>query len=162
MNNNQDFNNLPNSPIPNSLTNMVPTVPNKPNQNTINNNSQTLEQNQNNLYLNQPNAITNNNQEQNISNNNIINQQQNKFINYNNSPSETSIADLNVEGSYNQLEKPSYANDPQVKQNMAEHKKNTVPISKELKTVIVIALILLIFIIIIPIIFEFINDIRFN
>lgn len=136
MNNNQDFNNLPNSPIPNSLTNMVPTVPNQPNQN--------------NLYLNQPNAITNNNQEQ------------NKFINYNNSPSETSIADLNVEGSYNQLEKPSYTNDPQVKQNMAEHKKNTVPISKELKTVIVIALILLIFIIIMPIIFEFINDIRFN
>lgn len=148
MNNNQDFNNLPNSPIPNNLTNMAPTVPNQPNQN--------------NLYLNQPNALTNNNQEQNVSDNNIINQQQNKFINYNNSPSETSIANLNVEGSYNQLEKPSYANDPQVKQNMAEHKKNTVPISKELKTVIVIALILLIFIIIMPIIFEFINDIRFN
>ena len=76
---------------------------------------------------------------------------------------ESAIEGLNVKGNYNQLEKePDYVNDPQVRENMNPTKKNTVTISKELKTVIIIAIVLLVFIFVIPTIFELINKARFN
>ncbi len=78
---------------------------------------------------------------------------------YNNS----SINDLNVDGAYNRMNvAPDYVNDSKVKENMEAPKKNTVPISKELKTVFIIAAILLVFIIIMPIIFDYINNLRFH
>ena len=162
MNNNQNSN-TPNSPIPNSLTNMQPIMPDQTNNM---NNSQTIMPNQNgnpnntnqtNNINNIPNPIMNTNP--NPINN--IGNQQNKFINYGN-PNETALNDLNVEGTYNKLEKPVYTNEPQVRENIENNKKNTIPVSKELKTVIIIALVLLIFIIFIPMVFEFVNDIRFN
>ena len=57
---------------------------------------------------------------------------------------------------------PDYVNDKQVKDNMEAPKKNTVTVSKELKTVIVIAAILLIFIIVMPFLFDLISNIRFH
>ena len=76
---------------------------------------------------------------------------------------ETSINDLNVDGAYNKMNvAPDYVNDKQIKDNIESHKKNTVPVSKELKTVIIIALILLVFIIIMPMIFDFLNNLRFH
>lgn len=139
MNNNQ------NNPIPNVLPTMPQMTP-------INN--QAPMQNQN---INQMPA-----QNQNNSDVNLINNQNNKFINFDNNQNETSLDNLNVDGSYNQLEKQKYDNDKKAMQNIEGYKKNTVPISKELKTVIIIALILLLFILIMPTIFEFINNIRFN
>lgn len=123
----------------NQIPNVLPTMP----QMTPNNNQVPL-QNQNN------------------SDTNLINNQNNRFINFDNNQNEQSLDNLNVDGSYNQLETSKYSNDPKVIQNINETKKNTVPVSKELKTVIIIALFLLLFIIVMPMIFEFINDIRFN
>ena len=78
---------------------------------------------------------------------------------------EAYINNLNVDGAYNRMEKsevPEYINDPQVRENMDPHKKNTVPITKELKTVIIIAIVLLVFIFIMPEVFDWISNLRFN
>lgn len=139
MNNNQ------NNPIPNVLPTMPQMTP-------INNQAPMQNQNINQMPAQNPNN----------SDVNLINNQNNKFINFDNNQNEQSLDNLNVDGSYNQLETSKYSNDPKVIQNINETKKNTVPISKELKTVIIIALVLLLFIIVMPMIFEFINDIRFN
>ena len=52
---------------------------------------------------------------------------------------------------------PSYVNDEKVQDNIANTKKNTVTINKELKTVIIIAIILFIFIMFLPTISDFIG-----
>lgn len=153
--NNNNYNNNSNTQIPNSLPNLQQGIPN---QNNINNNMQPLMPNQSNLNM-QSN-------DQNLVNNSIggINNQSNQYINYDisNARNETSINDLNVVSDYNQMGRPEYTNDPKVMENINQQKKNTIPVSKELKTVIIIALILLVFIIIIPMVFDFVNDIRFN
>ncbi len=82
-----------------------------------------------------------------------------------NTPSinETTINDLKVDGTYNNINvAPDYVNDQAIKEKMEEPKKNTVPVSKELKTVIIIAVVLLIFIIVMPFLFDVISNIRFN
>lgn len=83
---------------------------------------------------------------------------QSRFINstgYN----ETSITDLNISEDYNNLNKIDYTKDPKVMQNIQqyegnENKKNTIPISKELKMIFMIAIGLFVFILIMPYIFD--------
>ncbi len=125
----------------NNIPNMVPPIPNQNEQN--NNFNQVPNQNFNNVT-------------------GMNNQQQNAYINPNINQNNTMINDLNVEGSYNQLENIPYANEERVIQNINENKKKTVTISKELRTVIILALILLLVILFMPNISEFINDFRFN
>ena len=89
----------------------------------------------------------------------------NQYINPPSNTNETYLNDLNVDGSYNRIQKeeaPSYVNDPKVIENMNQNKKNTIPVTKELKTVVIIALILLVFIFAMPILFDLINNLRFN
>lgn len=83
---------------------------------------------------------------------------QSRFINtgYN----ETAITDLNISEDYNNLNKIDYTKDPKVMENIQqfEGKKNTIPISKELKMIFMIAIGLFVFILIMPYIFDlFIN-----
>ena len=86
----------------------------------------------------------------------------NRFINQNTTFTENNLNELNVNGSYNKMEAPEYVNDPKVVENIQGSTKKTIPITKELKTVILIALILLAFIILMPTIFNLINNIRFR
>ena len=93
--------------------------------------------------------------------NNIVNLD--NSVTSNTSSDKSNINDLNVDGTYNRINvAPDYVNDKQVKENMEAPKKNTVTVSKELKTVIVIAAILLIFIIVMPFLFDLISNIRFH
>ena len=135
----------------NNIPNMVPPIPNQNEQN--NNFNQVPNQNFNN--------VTGMNNQQ-VEPNNMNYQQQNAYINPNINQNNTMINDLNVEGSYNQLENIPYANEERVIQNINGNKKKTVTISKELRTVIILALILLLVILFMPNISEFINDFRFN
>lgn len=146
-------NNNQNNPLPINLPNMSPQIPNNQPMNT----TPQMNQFQVNQNMNQMNTLNQNN-----SDINLINNQNNKFINFDSNQNEASLTDLNVDGSYNQLEGQKYLSDPNVIKNINETKKKSVPISKELKTVIIITVFLLVFIIIMPMIFEFINDIRFN
>ena len=58
---------------------------------------------------------------------------------------------------------PDYVNSPEVKENINPTKKNTITITKELKTVIIIVGVMLAFVIIImPLLFDLINKIRFH
>lgn len=90
----------------------------------------------------------------------------NQFIN-NNSYNETSLTDLNVDGTYNNLEKQEktpvdYMNDPQVQANLNKQQKKTVTITKELKTVIILVLILFAFVFIMPTLADYFNKLRFR
>lgn len=86
---------------------------------------------------------------------------ENKFIDTDKKFNETSISDLNIDDSYNKMSSIDYRNDPQVIANLQENKKkNTVKISKELQTFFLIAMILLVFIFIMPYIFDLMRDIQ--
>lgn len=86
---------------------------------------------------------------------------QNKFINDNNNFNETSINDLNINGEYNKLPSIDYSNDPKVIENINnQKKKNTIKISKELSTFLLICAILFVFIFIMPYIFDLIRNIQ--
>ena len=82
--------------------------------------------------------------------------------------SETSLSDLNVDGTYNRMNvAPDYVNDPKVMEilhpeQVPEKKKNTLTITKEIKMVFVIALVLFAFIMLIPYISDIVNKIRFH
>ena len=84
----------------------------------------------------------------------------NHFINNTNNYNETSLNDLNIDGTYNQMLKTDYSQEPKVRENIEKSKKNTIPITKELKTFLLIALVLFGFIIIMPYIFDFVRNIR--
>ena len=77
-----------------------------------------------------------------------------------------SLNEMNVDGAYNHMESaPSYVNDAEVKNNIdviQGKKKVTVTITKELKTVIIIAAILFVFIIFMPYVFDLINKIKYR
>lgn len=124
-------------------------------------------QNQQAQILNQVNnAMPNNNQAVNQNSDSFFNpaNQVNTGVNLDNEVyNDTSINDLNVDGAYNKINvAPDYVNDQKVRENMDTSKKNTVPVSKELKTVIIIAVILLIFIIVMPFLFDLVSNIRFH
>ena len=62
-------------------------------------------------------------------------------------------------------EAPSYVNDPQVVENVqmvTGQKKATIPVSKELKTVAIIVIVLLAFVIVIPYLVDLMNKVRFR
>ncbi len=85
----------------------------------------------------------------------------NKYINNGNTFNETSINDLNVDGAYNKLPSIDYSNDPQVIANIKNmEKKNTIKISKELQTFFIIVVILFLFILVMPYIFDLVRDIK--
>ena len=76
---------------------------------------------------------------------------------------DTSLADLNVEGTYNNMNNPpDYTTDPKVMANIHPEKKNTITIGKEVKTFFIIAMVLLVFILLMPILFDLFNKIRFH
>ena len=175
---NQPMNNNPVNPFANNQQTNNMNVPNNNNQ-IITNSQPNL---QNNLVNNnQPNQMINNTNgtinpfANNQQANNPVNQgyremlkkeginvqNQSRFIN-GNSFNETSINDLNVEGDYNNFNKIDYRNDPKVMENLQEIKKEkkTITITEELKFIIVIALGLFIFILVMPYIFDFINNIK--
>ena len=161
MNNNQDLNNT----NPTNL-NTIPVQPPVPPQAIP---QQTVESNQNKIPpVN--NIIPTPDDSPNIQNENVIsamnigdsNSQTQVPLeqqNYN----ETSITDLNVDGQYNRMEKiPDYVNSPEVRENINPTKKNTITITKEMKTVLIIVGIMLIFIMFMPFLFDLVNKIRFH
>ena len=78
---------------------------------------------------------------------------------------ENTLSDLNVEGTYNNMNvSQDYMNDPKVMENIHPdpEKKKTITIGKELKTFILIALVLLVFIFVLPILANIFNKIRFH
>ena len=106
-------------------------------------------------------VVTNENEKPPVNTSNDTNKE--GFINsdYN----ETSISDLNVEGAYNNMNvRPDYTSDPKVMEIIHPDpaKKNTVKIGKELKTFFIIAAILLAFIMVLPNLFDLLNNIRFR
>ena len=89
----------------------------------------------------------------------------NNYIKDSNDYNETSLTDLNVEGGYNNMNvAPDYTSDPKVMENLHPdpEKKKTITINKEMKTFFVIALILFAFIMILPILMNLFDKIRFR
>ena len=92
----------------------------------------------------------------------------NNSNNGNNNYNESNINDLNVSGDYNNLNSNKnngpipYADDPQVIENIEKIEKKTVNLTAppEIKTIIILAIVLLIFIIVMPYIFDLIRNIR--
>lgn len=169
MNNNQDYNQNSQQMLNNMMG--TPQVPNAPvNGGNFFNQPQNSQIPNLNGGTNTPvNTIP-------VGNTNVVNDQSNEalkdkvlgnansnqFINTPNNYNETSLNDLNVDGAYNKLERPDYVNDPKVKMNMEGHKKNTIPVTKETKTFIIIVLVMLVFIFVMPIIFDFIRNIKYR
>ena len=176
MNNNQDYNNS-GQQILNNMLGSSPTSPQSNNgsntffnQNvqggaTPNNNPLfNLGATQNVTYADTiGNINANNNQsDEALKEKAIGSDNSNQFINTPNNYNETSLSDLNVDGTYNKLEKPDYTNDPKVIENIESRKKNTIPVTKEMKTFIIIILVMLVFIFIMPSIFDFIRNIKYR
>ena len=76
------------------------------------------------------------------------------------------LNDMNVNGAYNHMDvPPKYVNDQQITNNVqlaTGQKKVTVQVSKELKTVIIIALILLAFIFVLPMLGDMLTNLKFR
>ena len=92
-------------------------------------------------------------------------QSTNSYLNNNGDYNATSLTDLNVEGNYNNMNTaPDYTSDPKVMENLHPdpEKKKTIKITQELKTFFVIVVILLVFIIIMPVLTDLIDKIRFR
>ncbi len=96
----------------------------------------------------------------------VVETHENQYVNAENKYNETSLNDLNVEGGYNKLETPTtpFSNDEQVRENIEYHEKKTVKltVTQEMKIFIIIGIIMLIFIIIMPYIFDIVENIRFH
>ena len=181
MNNNQDsfssnpqFNNqnnmLPNQPsVTKNMEQPLNVIPQSKNFNEqYNINNQVSNQS---LNMNDYNSI-NNNQIQ--SNNNfteenpLLNQKNNKFITQNIETQSTALNDLNVDGTYHNMGKYDYSQDPRVKANLEQNnlnqtakQKNTITITSEGKIFIIIIIALLLFTIVMPYIFDFIRNIKY-
>lgn len=85
---------------------------------------------------------------------------QNKFINNNIDTTSTSLNNLNIDGTYNNMPKIDYSQDPKVQENL--NKKNTVTITSEGKIFIIIVIVLLLFIFALPTIFDMIRNINYS
>ena len=96
----------------------------------------------------------------------VVETHENQHVNAENKYNETSLNDLNVEGGYNKLETPTtpFSNDEQVRENIEYHEKKTVKltVTQEMKIFIIIGIVMLIFIIIMPYIFDIVENIRFH
>ena len=148
MNNNQEINNNQQSQLLNDL-------------NGLNNNSQPVN---NNRFINVANNVGNNqfvpDEKNDIANPNA-NDSNPSADNYN----ETSLSDLNVDGTYNKLNQETpYMQDPQIRENVNNiiNKKKTVTINKEMKSFIIIVIILFVFILVMPFIFDLISNIKYS
>ena len=100
-------------------------------------------------------------------NNNINTLDQNSNINntLDQNNLNNSLSDMNVDGAYNNMNvAPDYVNDPKVMEVLHpdEKKKNTIKINNEMKTFILIALVLLVFIFLMPLLFDLFNKVRFH
>ncbi len=165
MNNNQDLNNnqapnLNNIPvIPPTQTPQAgqPMVNNTQNITPPTNNTQTQ-----NKFINvQPSAPSI--QTENAINALNIGYDDNKIKSEPQNYNDTSINDLNIDGQYNRMEKmPDYVRDPEIQENIHPTKKDTVTITKEMKTVLIIVGVMLAFIIIMPFLFDLVSKIRFH
>ena len=150
MNNNQ--NNLNNPQINNFMgsDNFQPNLNVIPTTNNQNLNTNNVENNQ----------FNQNNSQQIENEDTLVIKQTNKFINNNIDTSNTSLNNLNIDGAYNDMPKVYYSQDPKVRENM--QKKNTVTITSEGKVFLIIIAILLIFVFILPTIFDFITNISYS
>lgn len=150
MNNNQ--NNLNNPQINNFMgsDNFQPNLNVIPTTNNQNLNTNNVENNQ----------FNQNNSQQIENEDTLVIKQTNKFINNNIDTSNTSLNNLNIDGAYNDMPKVDYSQDPKVRENM--QKKNTVTITSEGKVFLIIIAILLIFVFILPTIFDFITNISYS
>jgi len=139
------------------------------------NNNTNPNNNPQNQILNNPNTMNPNIQGINNQNNTLniedeklksqlFKEHTNQFINNESIHNETSLTDLNVDGTYNKLENNTYPNNIQVSENInnQKNKKATIKITKEMKTFIIIVIIMLIFIFIMPTVFDFIQNIKYN
>lgn len=161
------------SPL-NNLMQPESTVNNSTPQITLGETTETETPNQQQVILGAINNVTyadtvgdlnSNNQIDNQTNSNNAN---NQFINTANNFGETSLNELNVEGNYNNVatnqvfEPADYINDPKVQANIHPEKANTVTISKELKTVALLAIGLLLFIFVMPFLFDIVQKIIYH
>lgn len=94
----------------------------------------------------------------------VVKEEENQFINKNNIRNETSLHDLNVDGKYNKLDKSPYSDEEKVRDNIDNRQKHNIKISldQEKKVFLLIVAVMLVFIIIMPFIFDLIENIRFN
>lgn len=175
MDNNQNVPNYgQNNPQVDNINTMASATIIPTNENTMVNfqNQQSTTNNNNPPQYNNQNAFG---AIDNIGQNNVLATNQQVITNINNHPeldpntpvvnqadSQTYLNDMNVNGAYNKMEAPIYVNDQKVVENMQGPKKNTITITKELKTIIIISLILLVFIFVMPNIFDLINNFRFR
>ena len=90
----------------------------------------------------------------------LVIKQNNKFINNDIDTTSTSLNNLNIDGAYNNMPKVDYSQEPKVKENM--QKKNTVTITSEGKVFLIIIAVLLIFVIVLPMVFDFITNISYK
>lgn len=123
-------------------------------------NNQNINQNPINVINTGFESNNQNNFSQNDVEDNLIVQHKNKFINNNIDTTSTSLNNLNIPGEYNNMPKVDYSQEPKVKENM--QKKNTVTITSEGKIFLVIIAILLIFIFVLPTIFDLIRNIIYS
>lgn len=118
-----------------------------------------IENNPNN-FINPNNQINNPNFSETLQSDGINLENNSKFIN-NSQFNETTINDLNVDGAYNNMNAPDYIQDPKVMENLNKVKKTTVQLPADSKTFIIIAIVLFIFILIMPYIFDLIRNIKY-
>ena len=177
-NNNSPFGMLNNNnqvipPMPNNNTNVQNSVSNSTNQQVSPQSSSNTTQQSNVVTLGTVSNVTYADTIGNIDYNadNSVKTEEpasNQFINNNNALDQNNnnmLSDMNVDGAYNNMNvAPDYVNDPKVMEVLHpdENKKKTITINKELKTFFVIGFILLIFIFVLPIIFDLFNKVRFH
>ena len=163
MNNNQNGNVVPNSGNtyfnnPVNTPNAIPGVPD--NNNVVLGQVQNQPSDNNNVVLGSVNNVTYQDTIGTITPEQV-DTSNNQYINPNATATNTVLNDLNVDGSYNNMNTnqstgpdfnnpPEYINEEQVRANIEGKQKNTVTITKELKLVIVLALVLLFFILFMP------------
>lgn len=89
--------------------------------------------------------------------NSVIKPAENRFINDN---FDTTLSSLNIENNHTDGPKIDYSKDPKVIENL--NKRNTGNITSEGKVFIMIIIVLLIFIIVLPTVFEYVRNIKYN
>ena len=159
MNNNQNNLNNPQTNNDMEINNVQSTlnvIPTTNNQNNIENGSNFINQNQ----FNNIQSFNQNNSQQIENEDTLIIKQTNKFINNNIDTTNTSLNNLNIDGAYNNMPKVDYSQEPKVKENM--QKKNTVTITSEGKVFLIIIAVLLIFVLVLPTVFDWITNISYS
>ena len=116
------------------------------------------------------NNIQNNNFNQNQMNsevNPMMEHNTNRFISSGINPQENSLNSLNIDTGDTNSSRIDYSNDPIIQEKMEQmnnpqNKKNTITITSEGKVFLVIIAVLLIFIFVLPTIFDYLRDIQYK